>query len=68
MNGFALLGILCFIYTAFVFFVTIKKPEKIWNMAKVRGFKKVLGEKGTVIFFNIFGLLVLALGIWLIMK
>lgn len=68
MNGFALLGILAFIYAGFVFFITIKKPDTIWNMAKIRGFRKVLGEKGTVIFFYILGLLVVALGIWLITK
>lgn len=53
MNGSALLGILSLIYAGLVFFITFKKPEKIWNIAKINGFKKVLGEKGTVIFFNI---------------
>jgi hypothetical protein len=68
MNGFALLGILCFVYAGFVFFITIKKPKKLWNIAKVNAFKKVLGERGTVIAFDIFGLLVIALGVWLMMK
>ncbi len=68
MNVFALLGILCFLYAGFVFFITFKKPEKIWNIGKIKAFEKVLGEKGTVIFFYIFGLLAIALGVWLMMK
>ena len=68
MNGYALLGILAFIYAGLVFFITIKKPDAIWNMAKIRGFRKVLGEKGTVIFFYGFGLLALGLGVWLMTK
>lgn len=68
MNGFALLGILAFIYAGLVFFITIKKPDAIWNMAKIKGFRKALGERGTVIFFYIWGLLVVALGIWLMTK
>lgn len=68
MNGFALLGILAFVYAGFVFFITFKKPVAIWNMAKIRAFRKVLGEKGTVIFFYAFGLLAVALGVWLMTK
>lgn len=65
MDGFALLGILAFAYAGIVFFITVKKPEAIWNIGKIRGFRKVLGEKGTVLFFYAFGLLAIVLGIWL---
>ncbi|NLY37437.1 MAG: hypothetical protein GX046_09415 [Tissierellia bacterium] len=68
MNGKALLGILAFIYAGFVFYVTYKKPPMIWNMAKIKLFKKILGEKGTVVFFYTIGLLAVALGIWLMGK
>lgn len=68
MNRLALLGTLAFVYAGLVFFITFKKPDKIWNMAKINGFKKVLGEKGTVILFYILGLLAVALGIWLVAK
>lgn len=68
MNGFALLGILLFVYAGLVFFVAVKKPKKIWNMGKIEGFKKVLGERGTVIFFTIWGLLAVAVGVWLMTK
>lgn len=40
-----LLALLIIIYALVVVFVTVKKPEQIWNMKKVRGFRKVLGEK-----------------------
>ena len=65
MDGYALLGILCFIYAIALFFMALKKPEKIWQMAKIRMFVKVMGEKGTVIFFYVFAGLMIALGIWL---
>lgn len=68
MNGFALLGILAFVYAGIVFFITFKKPAVIWNMGKIKAFEKVLGEKSTVIFFYVFGLLAVALGIWLMTK
>lgn len=68
MNINALLGILAFVYAGMVFFITFKKPEKIWNIGKIKGFRKVLGEKGTVIFFYAFGLLAVAVGAWLFTK
>lgn len=68
MNGWALLGILAFVYAGMVFFITIKKPDAIWNMAKIKVFRKALGEKGTVIFFYLWGLLAVVLGIWLVTK
>lgn len=68
MDGLALLGILAFVYAGVVFFIAYKKPDKIWNMAKINAFKKILGEKGTIIFFYIWGMLAIILGIWLVTK
>lgn len=68
MNGLALLGILLMIYAIAIVFIAIKKPEKIWNMAKIRMFIKVLGEQGTVIFFYIFAAICFAGGLWLVIK
>jgi len=67
MNGWALLGILAIIYAIAVVYIAIKKPEKIWKMAKIQGFIKVLGEKGTVIFFYVWAVIFLGLGIWCLM-
>ncbi|MDP3386632.1 MAG: hypothetical protein Q8S24_05325 [Eubacteriales bacterium] len=68
MNGLALLGLLAIIYAIFVAYIAAKKPPKLWEMAKIRMFRKVLGEKGTVIFFYVFALLAVVLGIWLLSK
>lgn len=68
MNGLALLGILLVIYAIAVVYITVKKPEAIWDMAKIKIFRKVLGENGTVIFFYIFAAIVAIIGIWLMVK
>ena len=68
MNGIALLGVFLVLYAGAVVFITVKKPEGIWNMAKIRMFRKVLGESGTVIFFYIFGVVCLAVGVWLLLR
>jgi len=66
MNWYPLLGLLALAYAALVIYLAAtKKPESLWNMAKIQAFVKVLGEKGTVIFFYIWGLGFAALGIWL---
>ncbi len=68
MNWYPLLALLAFAYTGLVFWVTIKKPEKIWNISKVQMFVKLLGERGTEVFFYIFGGLFAVLGVWLLMQ
>lgn len=68
MNGWALLGLFLILYSMAVFFITFKKPEGIWNMAKIRFFRKVLGEKGTVLFFYIIASVVAVIGIWLLIR
>lgn len=68
MDGLALLGLFLIIYAAAVVFITIKKPKSIWEMAKIRFFRKKLGENGTVIFFYVWAAIALFLGIWLLTK
>ena len=68
MNGLALLGIILMLYAAAVVLIAVKKPEKIWNMAKIRMFIKILGEKGTVIFFYVFAAFCFVVGLWLVVK
>jgi len=63
MNGLALLGILMLIYGIAVIGMVIKKPQAIWSTKKVQFFMKVLGEKGTDIFFIIFAVIVGGSGI-----
>lgn len=66
MNWYPLLALLCFAYVALVIWIVVKKPPKLWNMSKVELFKKVLGERGTEIFFYVFAVIFAGLGIWLL--
>lgn len=61
-------GILAILYAAAVVVIAVVKPEKIWNMKKIEVFKKVLGDRGTEIFFYVWALMFLFLGVWLIAR
>ncbi|MCF8019657.1 MAG: hypothetical protein K9L62_09620 [Vallitaleaceae bacterium] len=58
-------AIVSIVYAAAVIVLAITKPAAIWNMKKIQMFEKVLGVKGTEIFFYIWALIFLVLGIWL---
>jgi len=62
------LGIGLIVYAVLVFWITIAKPGKIWNMGKIQGFIKILGDIGTRIFFAVWGLAALGIGIWLVVR
>lgn len=64
MNGWGILGLLMIAYAIGVVALALKKPEKIWDMAKIKLFRKLLGETGTVIFFLIFAAVAAGVGIW----
>jgi len=66
MNWNPLLALLSFAYTGLVLWITIKKPEKLWGIGKIQAIVKVLGERGTEIFFYFWGLVFAALGVWLL--
>ncbi|MEA3422352.1 MAG: hypothetical protein U9Q80_00845 [Bacillota bacterium] len=68
MNGLASLGIFLVIYAVFVFYIAAKKPKSIWKMKKIQMFVNSLGEKGTVIFFYVWGAIALGFGIWLLVR
>ena len=65
MNINALLGIIAIAYAALVVWIALKKPTALWEMGKIKMFRKVLGEKGTVIFFYIWAAIALGLAVWL---
>ena len=58
-------AIVCFGYAAVVIVLAVTKPAPIWRMKKIQLFEKYLGEKGTEIFFYVWALLFLVLGVWL---
>jgi len=60
-----ILGILVILYAIFFVVIAVVKPGVVWNSQKTERLKKVLGERGAGIFFYIWALLILALGIWL---
>lgn len=64
MNWNALWGTLLVVYAIAVYAIAYLKPEPVWKMGKIQGFVKVLGEKGTVIFFYVWGTIALGFGIW----
>ena len=68
MNWLPLLGILLVAYALFAAYIALKKPDKLWNIGKVRAFRKVLGEQGTTVFFLLFAAAMAGLGIWLMVK
>lgn len=59
-------GIALGIYGLFCIIVGVTKMNAIWKTGKVQGFVKLMGEKGTQIFFSIWGLAALAGGIVMI--
>jgi len=61
-------GILAIVYAAMVIVLAITKPQAIWKMKKIQLFEKYLGVKGTEIFFYVWALLFLVLGVWLMTK
>lgn len=66
MNIRAFIGVLLLFYGALVVFLTLNKPKVIWNMKKIKLFEKLLGERGTVVFFYVFAAVSIAAGIWLL--
>ncbi len=68
MNTNALIGIVLLIYAGAVIGITITRPPKLWNIAKIKWFRDKLGEKGTVIFFFIWAALFAGIGFYLLLK
>jgi len=62
------LGLGLILYAILVFWITIAKPAKIWNMGKIQGFINILGDLGTRIFFAVWGAAALGFGIYFLLK
>jgi len=63
-----ILGIVLIVYALLVFFITIWKPKGIWNLGKIQGFVKMMGDTGTRIFFAFWGAAALGFGILFLLK
>ena len=62
------LAIVLILYSVIVIGLAVTKPAAIWKMKKIQLFEKYLGAKGTEIFFYIWALIFLVLGIWLLTR
>lgn len=68
MNGLALLGLILILYSIVVVVLAVKKPKSIWEMGKIKAFIKLLGERGTAIFFYVIAAVALGFGVWLLVR
>ena len=67
--GFIILGIFLIAYGVFCLAVGLLKfPAAVWNMGKIQGFRKMLGDVGTQIFLTIWGLAALGFGIYCLVR
>ncbi len=67
--GLKLLGLFLVLYGAFCGVIGIlKKPTAVWDMGKIQGFRKILGDLGTQIFISVWGAVALGFGIWLLAR
>ncbi|MFP4365126.1 MAG: hypothetical protein ACLFR1_14785 [Spirochaetia bacterium] len=64
--GLLILGIVLIVYGVFCVFIGAVKFSPVWNMGKIQGFVKMLGEIGTQIFLVVWGLIAAGIGIWLV--
>ncbi len=60
------LAIFLIVYGVAVLAIAWFKPARVWNMGKIQGFVRALTETGTVIFFVIWGLAAIVVGIVLL--
>lgn len=63
-----ILAIVLIIYAAMVIVLAVLKPAAVWKMKKIQLFEKYLGARGTEIFFYVWALIFLALGVWLLTR
>ena len=66
MNGADIGGIALLLYAVAVFWITLAKPPAIWQIGKIQGFVRILGETGTRVFFAIWGVAAAVIGVILI--
>ncbi|MDF1522181.1 MAG: hypothetical protein P1P87_05105 [Trueperaceae bacterium] len=69
MDGMTILAIALLLYGALCLALALfKAPAAIWDLGKIEGFKKLLGEVGTQVFIGVWGVVAIAIGIWLLVR
>lgn len=59
-------GVACLVWSVATVFVAVAKPKAIWQLDKLQGFVKILGETGATVFVGGAGLAAGVLGAWLL--
>lgn len=66
MSPFEIAGLVCLAYMAVSLVVALGKPPFLWKNTKIQGFVKLLGEPGATALVGGWGLLVGAVGVYLL--
>lgn len=66
--GLFILGIFLIVWGAATALIAFLKPKPIWQMGKIQGFVKLLGETGTVILFLVMTVIAEGFGVWLLIS
>lgn len=68
MDTIAIIAYALILYGVFTLYIAYVKPKAIWNLGKIQGFVQLLSEKGTVVFFTVVGIAIIAGGIYILMR
>jgi hypothetical protein len=58
MDGWLIFAIVLWVYAVAVLVIAAIKPDAIWNLAKIQGFVKLMGDTGTRVFFVVWAIAV----------
>jgi len=62
------IGLLLIFYALFILYVSVKRPELVWDTYKIKYFRRIFGEKGASVFLFICFVIIAIIGIVLLNK
>jgi len=57
-----ILGIVLIIYGILCMYIALVKPPFIWNLGKLKVMRKMMGDKGLLIFLLLWGVVAIVIG------
>ena len=57
-----ILGIVLIIYGILCMYIALVKPPFIWNLGKLKVMRKMMGDKGQLIFLLLWGVVAIVIG------
>ncbi len=60
------IGVACLLYVLVTLAIVGLRPKALWEIDKIQGFISLMGETGARAFIGLWGLLVGAIGVWLL--